>query len=120
MLWSSRQLPGNQIRMEHVKCRLVIFAVAVCLTVMTLTDAASNTECIKVSHTCIHKDECCTGCCVEGKCVEFSDSCNVAQSPCAVHSCPSGKKCYLQQVQCIQAPCPPVPACKDEDYDDYN
>jgi hypothetical protein len=48
-----------------------------------------------------------------------SDDCNAAHSPCSVHECPPGKQCYLQQVQCVAAPCLPVPACKDEDYD-YN
>lgn len=48
-----------------------------------------------------------------------SDDCNAAQSPCSVHECPPGKQCYLQQVQCVAAPCLPVPACKDQDYD-YN
>ena len=53
-------------------------------------------------------------------CLSVADNCNAAHSPCAVHDCPPGKVCYLQQVQCIAAPCPPVPACKDQDYDDYN
>ena len=25
--------------------------------------------------------------------------------------CPEGFKCVLQQVQCIRAPCPPIPQC---------
>ena len=112
---------------------------------------------------CVHKSECCSGCCVEDKCKSckyyiffcryqmwrelvtynlkmatkpvytsrlhklstllcfpVADNCNAAHSPCAVHACPPGKVCYLQQVQCIAAPCPPVPACKDQDYNDYN
>jgi len=112
---------------------------------------------------CVHKSECCSGCCVEEKCksckyrifscsywmlwelityylkvekkpsisttwlpklstrlcLPVADNCNAAHSPCAVHDCPPGKVCYLQQVQCIAAPCHPVPACKDQDYD-YN
>lgn len=93
---------------------------AVMLTTLLLVDADSTTECLKDNHDCVHKSECCSGCCVEEKCKSFADNCNAAHSPCAVHACPPGKVCYLQQVQCIAAPCPPVPACKDQDYDDYN
>nr|CAD7260377.1 unnamed protein product [Timema shepardi] len=48
-----------------------------------------------------------------------SDSCNVATNPCAVYQCPPNKVCYLNPVQCVSSNCPPLPACKDQDYDDY-
>lgn len=92
---------------------------AVVLTTLILVDADSTTECLKDNHECVHKSECCSGCCVEEKCKSFADNCNAALSPCAVHACPPGKVCYLQQVQCIAAPCHAVPACRDQDYD-YN
>ncbi|KDR10414.1 uncharacterized protein LOC110837993 [Zootermopsis nevadensis] len=99
---------------------LLVASTAVMLVTLLTVDAASTAECIKDTYRCVHKTECCSGCCVEEKCVPFADDCNAAQSPCAVHSCPPGKTCYLQQVQCIAAPCLPVPACKDQDYDEYN
>nr|CAD7410801.1 unnamed protein product [Timema poppensis] len=49
-----------------------------------------------------------------------SDSCNVATNPCAVYQCPPNKICYLNPVQCVSSNCPPLPACKDQDYDDYS
>nr|CAD7609564.1 unnamed protein product [Timema genevievae] len=49
-----------------------------------------------------------------------SDSCNVATNPCAVYQCPPNKVCYLNPVQCVSSNCPPLPACKDQDYDDYS
>ncbi|KAJ9593609.1 hypothetical protein L9F63_014848 [Diploptera punctata] len=104
--------------MDYTK--VVFLLSTVVLATLVLSDAAATVECIKDSHNCLRNSECCSGCCVEDKCVKYSDSCVQAQSPCAVHACPPGKKCYLQTVQCIQAACPPIPACKDEDYDDYN
>jgi hypothetical protein len=41
-----------------------------------------------------------------------SSSGNIPSSdPCANRACPDGEHCELQDVQCIQAPCDPVPAC---------
>ncbi|XP_023725099.1 uncharacterized protein LOC111874108 [Cryptotermes secundus] len=105
--------------MNHFSMMIVASGVLM-LASLLIVDTASPAECIKDSHTCIHKSECCSGCCVEEKCAPFSDDCNAAHSPCSVHECPPGKQCYLQQVQCVAAPCLPVPACKDQDYDDYN
>ncbi|XP_069678493.1 uncharacterized protein [Periplaneta americana] len=96
---------------------LVVVSAATVFAVVAVIEAASTAECIRETHRCVHNTECCSGCCVEEKCVAFADSCSKGQNPCSVHSCPSGKVCYLQQVQCVQAPCPPVPACKSEDYD---
>jgi hypothetical protein len=31
--------------------------------------------------------------------------------PCALVSCAAGTHCVLEQVVCIQAPCPPMPTC---------
>nr|CAD7447138.1 unnamed protein product [Timema bartmani]CAD7463138.1 unnamed protein product [Timema tahoe] len=76
--------------------------------------------CIKNEHACLRNSECCGGCCSKEKCVDYSDSCNVATNPCAVYQCPPNKVCYLNPVQCVSSNCPPLPACKDQDYDDYS
>uniref|UniRef100_A0A915E7E6 TIL domain-containing protein n=1 Tax=Ditylenchus dipsaci TaxID=166011 RepID=A0A915E7E6_9BILA len=34
-------------------------------------------------------------------------------NPCAAYDCPEGKHCEPQVVQCVQAPCPPLPNCVD-------
>lgn len=79
---------------------------------------------------CIRSTECCTGCCHDGKCVNFSESClsdfaalGVGKGGlCALLDppCPSGQVCELQQVQCVQSPCPPIPSCVPSDYRDYD
>uniref|UniRef100_A0A914R915 Uncharacterized protein n=1 Tax=Panagrolaimus davidi TaxID=227884 RepID=A0A914R915_9BILA len=44
--------------------------------------------------------------CVDGKCVP-----NSQQNPCLTTLCPPNTVCKLNQVQCIRAPCPPIPEC---------
>lgn len=43
---------------------------------------------------------------VLGKEASTSNTCNNTL-------CPENQKCYMQQVQCIRAPCPPQPRCID-------
>ncbi|GLH02437.1 hypothetical protein R5R35_005501 [Gryllus longicercus] len=74
-------------------------------------------ECIKNQQPCVHKNECCDGCCSESKCAPYADGCSAQLNPCSLHACPPGKTCYLQPVTCVAANCDPVPACKDPDYD---
>jgi hypothetical protein len=44
--------------------------------------------------------------CIDGKCIP-----NSQQNPCLTTLCPPNTVCKLNQVQCIRAPCPPIPEC---------
>ena len=53
-----------------------------------------------------------TTCVVKGgraRCVKGGSNVDV----CAGVECPPGQDCVPQTVQCVRAPCPPVPECKD-------
>ncbi|GFG32154.1 hypothetical protein Cfor_06523, partial [Coptotermes formosanus] len=47
---------------------MVFVACAAVMLTLLLVDADSTTECLKDNHACVHKLECCSGCCVEDKC----------------------------------------------------
>ncbi|XP_011505057.1 PREDICTED: uncharacterized protein LOC105367903 [Ceratosolen solmsi marchali] len=86
--------------------------------------------CLKTNIDCIYSTECCSGCCLENKCVEYADSCqsDLAKlgagkgGPCANLDppCKASHTCVLQQPQCVRAPCKPVPTCVPPDYHDYD
>lgn len=83
--------------------------------------APKDKVCADISNQCSRNDDCCGGCCQEGKCVPYSEQCIAASNPCSLYDCPPNKVCYLHKVQCVQAPCPSIPACKSADYDiDYS
>ncbi|XP_068083882.1 uncharacterized protein [Anabrus simplex] len=95
---------------------LVMFVVLLLLALVV----AAPPECIKDEKACVRSSECCGGCCQDGKCLPYADSCSKEDNPCSLHQCPEDQTCYLHQVQCVQAPCPPVPACRSSDYEDYD
>lgn len=98
-------------------CLLAALAV-----VLAFPEQGNSMHCTDNSRSCASAGECCSGCCSLGACASH-DRCNaMSQGACAVHYCPPDKECYLQSVQCVTAPCPPVPACrpKNNDYDNYD
>ncbi|XP_047116870.1 uncharacterized protein LOC124797851 [Schistocerca piceifrons] len=100
----------------HLLVAVVLIAVLICDVQHAVADPVPG-PCIKDDHMCVRDAECCNGCCLEGKCVKYADRCSPAANACSVHECPPGRECYLQQVQCATADCPPIPACRDPDYD---
>ena len=53
-----------------------------------------------------------TLCPVGTYCDDISGTAQCIKAPsCRGHTCPRGEHCELQEVQCIRAPCPPLPAC---------
>ncbi|OXU25135.1 hypothetical protein TSAR_009548, partial [Trichomalopsis sarcophagae] len=102
---------------------------AVIFAAIALSTAAAPKNCFKTSTDCVHSSECCSGCCIEAKCLENADACQSVLTklgagkggPCANLDppCKPSYTCVLQQALCVQAPCKPVPTCVPPDYHDY-
>ncbi|XP_054278800.1 uncharacterized protein LOC128997220 [Macrosteles quadrilineatus] len=100
---------------------VMIFAFATLATLLVSTRAAPPEKaCTENEKPCKSHSECCGGCCQQDKCAPYSDSCVSASNPCNFYDCPPNKECYLQEVQCLQSPCKPIPACRSKDAADYD
>ncbi|KAK3907092.1 TxMEKL-P2 [Frankliniella fusca] len=80
----------------------------------------SKQRCADNNRSCYSSAECCSGCCSLGTCNPLDRCAAQTQGACAVHYCPPDKECYLQVVQCVTAPCPPLPACRPKNSNDYD
>ncbi|XP_058796235.1 uncharacterized protein LOC131667065 [Phymastichus coffea] len=111
--------------------RRLLIAAVLAIVVADVVRAAPESTCLKSNADCVRSSECCSGCCLDTKCVEYADSCqsDLAKlgagkgGPCANLDppCKPSFACVLQQATCAQAPCKPVPTCVPPDYrDDYD
>ncbi|POM78337.1 Cysteine-rich protein [Phytophthora palmivora] len=63
--------------------------------------------------TCVPIEASCTKKCSKYEtCQIDADGSQYCYNPCAAVLCLEGTTCHVEQVQCIQAPCPPIVTCK--------
>ncbi|XP_044011134.1 uncharacterized protein LOC122854479 isoform X3 [Aphidius gifuensis] len=77
-----------------------------------------NASTQRTEYPCKTSCECRTNYCRGGKCIQYGqipderdENGNSQVSPCNYAKCPSGSSCYIQEVQCVKAPCPGVATC---------